>query len=173
MKGYKGFGKGLVCKGKQYAENTVFEEKNAVICRKGMHFCENPLDVLDYYPLLNDDAELNEFAEVEALDDVKTDDKKKYCTTKLKIGAKLTISGFIKAAVDFVFEKCKDAEVTIAVQVNGKMRGTVVMDADLDNDTVIANVLADEKITKFLEKNGGSIVKTIVVKNKLVNLIVK
>ncbi len=70
-------------------------------------------------------------------------------------------------------EKCKDTEVTMAVQVNGKMRGTVMMDADLDNDTVVKNVLADEKIAKFLEKNGGSIVKTIVVKNKLVNLIVK
>ena len=70
-------------------------------------------------------------------------------------------------------EKCKDSEVTFAVQVNGKMRGTVVMEADLDNDTVVQNVLADEKIAKFLEKNGGSIVKTIVVKNKLVNLIVK
>ena len=34
-------------------------------------------------------------------------------------------------------------------------------------------VLADEKITKFLEKQGGNIIKTIVVKNKLVNLIVK
>ena len=70
-------------------------------------------------------------------------------------------------------EKCKDNEVTIAVQVCGKMRGTVVMAAGLDNDTVIANVLADDKIAKFLEKQGGNIVKTIVVKNKLVNLIVK
>ena len=70
-------------------------------------------------------------------------------------------------------DKCKDAQVTMAVQVNGKMRGTVVMDADLDNDAVIEKVLADEKISRFLEKNGGSIMKTIVVKNKLVNLIVK
>jgi leucyl-tRNA synthetase len=70
-------------------------------------------------------------------------------------------------------EKCKDNEVTIAVQVNGKMRGTVLMAADLDNDTVVANVLANDKIKAFLEKNGGNIVKTIVVKNKLVNLIVK
>ena len=70
-------------------------------------------------------------------------------------------------------DKCKDTQVTMAVQVNGKMRGTVVMDADLDNDTVIANVLADEKIARFLEKNGGNVIKTIVVKNKLVNLIVK
>ena len=70
-------------------------------------------------------------------------------------------------------DKCKDAEVTIAVQVNGKMRGTVVMDADLENDAVIANVLANEKIAAFLAKQGGEIRKTIVVKNKLVNLIVK
>ena len=69
--------------------------------------------------------------------------------------------------------KCKDSEVTIAVQVNGKMRGTVVMEADLDNDTVVANVLANEKIDNFLKKNGGEIRKTIVVRNKLVNLIVK
>ena len=69
--------------------------------------------------------------------------------------------------------KCKDQEVTMAVQVNGKMRGTVPMEADLDNDTVVKNALADEKIAKFLEKIGGSLVKTIVVKNKLVNLIVK
>ena len=70
-------------------------------------------------------------------------------------------------------DKCKDAEVTMAVQVNGKMRGTVVMEADLGNDEAVAKVLADEKIARFLEKQGGSIVKTIVVKNKLVNLIVK
>jgi leucyl-tRNA synthetase len=69
--------------------------------------------------------------------------------------------------------KCKDTVITMAVQVNGKMRGTVEMEADLDNDTVIANVKADEKIARFLEKQGGTIIKTIVVKNKLVNLIVK
>ena len=42
MKGYKAFEKGLICKGKQYSENTVFEEDEAVVCKKGMHFCKNP-----------------------------------------------------------------------------------------------------------------------------------
>ena len=70
-------------------------------------------------------------------------------------------------------DQCKESEVTIAVQVNGKMRGTVMMEADLDNDTVLANVLANEKIAAFLEKQEGEIRKTIVVKNKLVNIIVK
>ena len=105
MKGYKGYNKGLICRGKQYAENTVFEEENAKICKSGMHFCENPFDVLDYYGYVNDKAELNEFTEVEALDDCLTNDNKKYTTKKLKIGAKLSIAGFCKAFVDFIFSK--------------------------------------------------------------------
>ena len=105
MKGYKGFNPGLVCKGKQYQENTVFEEPEAKICEKGMHFCRNPFDVLDYYDLIRADGTPNEFAEVEALDEPKTDDKKKFCSRKLKIGVKLGLSGFIKACVDFALEK--------------------------------------------------------------------
>ena len=118
MKGYKGFEKGLVCKDKQYAENTVFEEKEAVICRSGMHFCENPFDVLDYYGFVNDKGGFNEFAEVEALEEAKTDDHKKYCTTKLKVGAKLSFAGFVKACIDFVIEKT--AKETPDTKINDK-----------------------------------------------------
>ena len=107
MKGFKGFAPGLVCRGKQYAENTVFEEPDAEICKSGMHFCENPFDVLDYYDLVNADGSFNDFAEVEALDEAKTDDHKKYCTTKLRVGAKLSFSGFVNACVDFMLEKTK------------------------------------------------------------------
>ena len=105
MKGYKGFEKGLVCRGKQYAENTVFEEEKAEICKSGMHFCENPFDVLEYYGFVNNKGIPNEFAEVEALDEVKTDDNKKFTTKKLKVGAKIGISGLIKAFVEFTLSK--------------------------------------------------------------------
>ena len=105
MKGYKGFEPGLICRGKQYAENTVFEEEEAEICSCGMHFCENPFDVLGYYGFTNDNGDFNEFAEVEALDEVKTNDNRKFCTKKLKIGAKLSTSKFINACVDFAIEK--------------------------------------------------------------------
>ena len=105
MKGYKGFNPGLICKDKQYQENTVFEEPEAKICEKGMRFCENPFDVLNYYDLIRSDGTPNEFAEVEALDEPKTDDREKFCSRKLKIGVKLGLSGFIKACVDFVLEK--------------------------------------------------------------------
>ena len=107
MKGYKAFGKGMICKGKQYAENTVFEEDTAEICKSGMHFCINPLDVLNYYPLIDDNGDLSEFAEVEALDEPITDDGEKYCTKKLKVGAKLSLAGFIKSSFEFIKESCK------------------------------------------------------------------
>ena len=107
MKGFKGFDKGLVCRGKKYKENTVFEEEAAEICKSGMHFCENPFDVLEYYDLVNTDGSFNEFAEVVALDECLTDDNKKYCTKKLKIGAKLSFSGFVNACIEFILEKTK------------------------------------------------------------------
>ena len=100
MKGYKAFEKGMICRGKQYAENTVFEEETAEICKSGMHFCTNPLDTLRYYPLIDSNGNMTEFAEVEALDEAVTDDNKKYSTKKLKVGAKLDLLGFIKASVE-------------------------------------------------------------------------
>ena len=79
----------------------------------------------------------------------------------------------VSAWPEYSEEKCKDAEVTMAVQVNGKLRGTITVEADLDNDSIVEKAKADEKVARFLEKQSGSIIKTIVVKNKLVNLIVK
>ena len=68
-------------------------------------------------------------------------------------------------------EKCRDEEITIAVQVNGKVRSTITIAADSADDDVIAAACADEKIKRQME--GMQIVKTIVVKNKIVNLILK
>lgn len=110
MKGYKGFEKGLICRDKQYKENTIFEEAETEICEKGMHFCENPLDVLNYYPLVDENGNLNEFAEVEALGDVEKENDK-CCTNKLKIGAKISFKKLIEANVKVVLEKtCKDGD---------------------------------------------------------------
>ena len=105
MKGYKGFDPDFKCNSKQYAENTEYEEKGGTICGAGvMHFCETPLDVLDYYPLLNDECKLNRFAEVTALDDVQAEGNKR-ATKKIKIGAEFSLRDFIKAAVSVCIER--------------------------------------------------------------------
>ena len=67
--------------------------------------------------------------------------------------------------------KTIDAQVEMAVQVNGKLRGTVIVPTDSDEATVIAAAMEQERVKKATE--GMSVVKTILVKNKLVNLIVK
>ena len=67
--------------------------------------------------------------------------------------------------------KTIDAEKEIAVQVGGKLKTTVVIPLDAEDETVKAIACADEKITRLLE--GMEIVKTIIVKNKLINLILK
>ncbi|MDO4813407.1 MAG: leucine--tRNA ligase, partial [Eubacteriales bacterium] len=61
--------------------------------------------------------------------------------------------------------------VEMAVQVQGKLRGTVVVPMDSDQDTVVAAAKESERVAKAME--GMQIVKVIYVKNKLVNLIVK
>ena len=116
MKGYKGFEKGLVCRGKQYAENTVFEEDDAEICKSGMHFCALPHQVFcHYFP-----GENHEFAEVEALDDPVTDDDAKYCSKKLRIGAKISVFDMVKASVCAFFERVNFVgKIAEATQVDG------------------------------------------------------
>ena len=107
MKGYKAFKKGMVCRDKQYEENTVFEEETANLCEAGMHFCENPMDVLRYYPLVDDDCNITEFAEVESLGELKKDETK-CCTNKLRIVKKLSLGDWIKSVVSFLMDKIKE-----------------------------------------------------------------
>nr|DAI54776.1 MAG TPA: hypothetical protein [Caudoviricetes sp.] len=107
MKGFKGFEKDFSCRGKQYEENTTYEEHGVGCCHKGvMHFCEDPWEVLNHYDLVDENGDFSEFAEVEALGQVWSDGNKR-ATDKIHIGAKLGFKGFLKACIDFTLEKMK------------------------------------------------------------------
>ena len=67
--------------------------------------------------------------------------------------------------------KTVDSHVEMAVQVNGKLKGTVTVPVDSDEAAVLEAVKSVEKVQKATK--GMSVVKTILVKNKLINLIVK
>ena len=63
IKGYKAFKKGLKCRDMQYEVGKTYKMNDAPICcNQGYHMCENPLDTLDYYDLID-----SEFAEIEAI----------------------------------------------------------------------------------------------------------
>ena len=67
--------------------------------------------------------------------------------------------------------KMVEEQREIAVQVNGKLRGTILVPNDAEDEAVVQAALAEEKISRSVE--GKEIVRTIVVKNKLVNIVVK
>ncbi len=67
--------------------------------------------------------------------------------------------------------KTVDATREIAVQVNGKLKTTITVASDSDDSVIVEAACADEKIKRLME--GKQLVKTIVVKNKLINLIIK
>ena len=106
LNGYKAFEPGMICKGKQYEENTDYEEAGGEICGKGMmHYCVNPFDVLNFYPLVNENGEISDFATVRALDNPVSGDNGKFATKKLHIGVKLGLPGFVKACIDYLKEE--------------------------------------------------------------------
>ena len=67
--------------------------------------------------------------------------------------------------------KTVDAKVVMAVQVQGKLKGTIEVPTDSDEATVVSAAMAMEKVQRLAE--GKQLVKTILVPNKLVNLIFK
>ena len=125
MHGFKAYEPGLICRGHKYEENTVYKKSGHGICVPGVtHYCVNPFDVLDHYPLVRPDGQFSDFTTVEAIDPPVTDDDKKFATSTIKIGAKLGFSGFIQACVDFLFEKTikkmpkpEDVDVSDAAQI--------------------------------------------------------
>ena len=105
-KGYKAYNPGLICQGHKYEEDTVYKKNGHGICCSGVtHYCVNPFDTLDYYPLVQPDGQFSEFTTVEAIDEPVTDDGRKFATSTIKIGFKLGFKGFIQACVDFLYEK--------------------------------------------------------------------
>ena len=159
MKGYKAFNKGLVCRGKRYAENTVFEEENAEIGKSGMHFCKNPLDVLDYHSLVDNEGNITEFAEVEALDDVKTHDGEEFCTKKLKIGSKLSLSQFIEASFNVVSQNIKSqAEASDGETLAGGDWAKLIGDDDAKLAGGNGATLVGDNYAKLAGGNGATLV---------------
>ena len=67
--------------------------------------------------------------------------------------------------------KTVESSIEIGVQVNGKLKSTVQLPVDCEQQLAIDTALADEKVKKAIE--GKNIIKTIVVKNKIVNIVAK
>ena len=105
MKAYKGFNADMTCRPAdgvvyQYAEGETYEHDGKVVaCESGFHACPDPVRVLDFYPPYKGAV----YHEVEAVDVVHDIDK--IAARKIKIGARLSIVGLVKAHLDFVWRR--------------------------------------------------------------------
>ena len=103
IKSYKGFNKDMTCRGFQYEEGKEYEEETADVCHSGFHACEHPLDCLGYYS--PNESVYHKVEQSGEFD--RGEDDSKVASTKIKIGARLDISGLVKAAIDFTMSRVK------------------------------------------------------------------
>ena len=78
---------------------------------------------------------------------------------------------FLENWPEYIEELTKESKINLVVQVNGKLRDTILADVNIPKEELEKIALASEKAQKFLE--GKEIVKVVVVPNKLVNIVVK
>ena len=103
IKSYKGFNKDMTCRDFQYEEGKEYEEESVEVCDHGFHACEYPLDCLGYYaPNKSVYHEVEQSGEIQ-----KQSDDSKVASTKIKIGAEISIAGIVKAAIEYTTERAK------------------------------------------------------------------
>ena len=104
---YKAMDKNMQCRGKQYEVGKTCHEDKVDCCHAGMHACENPLDVLHYYPLRDGPR----FFEVECGGNVdKSEEDSKLACTELTVKSEVNFAGLVRAAVNAVFNRVKGKE---------------------------------------------------------------
>ena len=104
---YKAMDKNMQCRGKQYEVGKTYYEGKAYCCHAGMHACENPLDVLHYYPLKDSPR----FFEVECGGNVyKSVEDSELACTELTVKGEVNFAGLVKATLNAVFNRVKGKE---------------------------------------------------------------
>lgn len=100
---YKAMDKNMMCRGKQYEVGKTYHEDKADCCHTGMHACENPLDVLHYYPL----SDGIRIFKVECGGDISREDGKdtKLACTELTVEAEIKIADMVKLGVKAVMDR--------------------------------------------------------------------
>ena len=112
IKSYKAFDKNMKCRDFQYEVGTEYEMDGEIkCCNRGFHACKNPLEVWEYYDMLN-----SRFAEVEQSGNIDEErNSTKVCSSHIKIKAELKLADIIKVGVEWL----KDITSPFKVKADG------------------------------------------------------
>ena len=96
---YKGFDKNMECRGFKYEVGKEYEMDGEIkCCNRGFHACKSPIEVWDYYDMLN-----SLFAEVEQSGKIDEEEKStKICSSRIKIKAELKLADIINIGVEWL-----------------------------------------------------------------------
>ena len=120
MNGFKGFDKDMKCRGMQFEVGQAYEVPEAVLCEKGLHFCEHPLDCFGYYA----PGDGSRYCEIKAAGTIadgaggKNEDTKR-AATKITIVRELTLTEMIVAAAKKAVVEDRSRKVSGAATASG------------------------------------------------------
>ena len=121
IKSYKGFDKDMQCRGFQYEVGKEYNMDGEIkCCNRGFHACKSPLEVWDYYDMLN-----TRFAEVEQSGNIDEEEKStKICSSRIKIKAELKLADIINIGVEWLKDITSPSKVKAdgALNDNGDRR---------------------------------------------------
>ena len=114
IKSYKGFDKDMKCRDFQYEVGKEYNMDGEIkCCNRGFHACKSPLEVWDYYDMLN-----SRFAEVEQSGKIDEEEKStKVCSSHIKIKAELKLVDIINIGVEWL----KDITSPSKVKADGAL----------------------------------------------------
>ena len=114
---YKAFDENFRCRDFQYEVGKEYEIKGEIkCCERGFHACESPMEVFDYYDMLN-----SRFAEVEQSGQIdKEDDNKstKICSSRIKIKAELKLADIINIGIEWLKDITSSSKVKADTDLN-------------------------------------------------------
>ena len=111
---YKGFDKNMKCRGFQYEVGKEYEMDGEIkCCKQGFHACKSPMEVWNYYDMLN-----SRYAEVEQSGKIEEEENStKVCSSRIKIKAELKLADIINIGVEWV----KDITSPSKVKADGAL----------------------------------------------------
>jgi hypothetical protein len=111
IKGFKAYDQRLKCRDYQFEIGKEYEEKQAICCQTGFHFCENPFDLFNYYSPA--DSKFTHVVGSGKID--RHEEDSKIACTHIKIGQEISLTELIALGHEYIIEKIdKTIEQTLA-----------------------------------------------------------
>ena len=115
IKSYKGFDNNMQCRGFQYEVGKEYEMDGEIkCCNRGFHACKSPIEVWDYYDILN-----SRYAEVEQSGKIDAEENTtKVCSSRIKIKAELKLADIINIGVEWLKDITSPSKVKADCALN-------------------------------------------------------